>query len=456
MKRLEYFLKYKYILLAIIILTICSKVNISNIKDGLQTNLYQGLKMIKVTEEKIKIDEKNLSISAKMPEIHYSNEEVERYINSYIRRSINDSINHERQEYQLYKDNPKTNVNINYHIVFENKSLLNIVVYKEIRYKENKFNQEKDSYVFDLNTGQRIFLNNLLKDNEDYEEIIHDYIINYIKDNNLKVNKNKIKIDKYTNYEIIDEGINIYFNPYKSSKENLAYEFKIPFTIFKNKVKMIQTSNIIANIDTQTITKNNEYINSIINIPIIMMDNKDISKNINDEIRNSIMKFFNDSQKQAKEYNDALPEVENKFVANVDFDVKKNSDNILSILIKYYKYAGGAHGYYENVAYNIDIRSGKFLTLSDLFKEDIDYKSVINEEIRIQIEELIKSDEQNKGVYEFKSIEDKQKFYIQDDNLVVYFDLYDIAPYAAGIPEFIINVNKIDHILKPEYKEIFK
>ena len=131
MKRLEYFLKYKYILLAIIILTICSKVNISNIKDGLQTNLYQGLKMIKVTEEKIKIDEKNLSISAKMPEIHYSNEEVERYINSYIRRSINDSINHERQEYQLYKDNPKTNVNINYHIVFENKSLFKkkIVMY---------------------------------------------------------------------------------------------------------------------------------------------------------------------------------------------------------------------------------------------------------------------------------------------------------------------------------------
>ena len=153
---------------------------------------------------------------------------------------------------------------------------------------------------------------------------------------------------------------------------------------------------------------------------------------------------------------DALPEVENKFVANVDFDVKKNSDNILSILIKYYKYAGGAHGYYENVAYNIDIRNGNFLTIDNLFKEGSDYKNIINEEIRNQIEELIKLDEQNKGVYEFKSIEDKQKFYIQDDNIVVYFDLYDIVPYAAGIPEFIINVNKIDHILKPEYKEIFK
>ena len=26
-------------------------------------------------------------------------------------------------------------------------------------------------------------------------------------------------------------------------------------------------------------------------------------------------------------------------------------------MIKYYKYAGGAHGYYENVAYNIDKRA---------------------------------------------------------------------------------------------------
>ena len=163
------------------------------------------------------------------------------------------------------------------------------------------------------------------------------------------------------------------------------------------------------------------------------------------------MKFFNDIQSKLKDYNDSFPDIETKFVANVDFDIKKNSDNILSIMVTYYKYAGGAHGYYENVAYNIDIRNGKFLKLKDLFKEEVDYKNVINEEIRRQIEELIKLDEENKGVYEFKSISDNQKFYIQDDNLVIYFDLYEIAPYAAGIPEFIINVDKIDHILKPEY-----
>lgn len=455
MKTLKSFLKYKYILLAIMLLTIFSKIDISNIKDILQTNLSQGLKIIKVTDEKIKIDEKNIIINARMPEIHYSNEIVERYINSYIRRNINDLINDERQYSQLHRKKSKANININYHIVFENKSLLNMVVYKESKEGEN-LKYEKYSYIFDLNTGQRIYLNNLLKENEDYEKIIYKYIKNYIKENKLNINENKLNINKYTNYEIIDEGINVYFNPYKSNKEESTYEFKIPFSIFKNKVKMVQTSNILANIDTQTITKNTKYINSIINIPIVITDNKEISKNINDEITNNIMKFFNESESQAKEYYKDLPEIENKFVANVDFDIKKNSDNTLSILIMYYKYAGGAHGYSENVSYNVDMRTGKFILINDLFKNGVDYKGVINEEIRKQIEDLIKLDPQNNGIYEFKTIKENQKFYIQDNNLVIYFDLYDIAPYAAGIPEFIININKIDHILKPEYKEIFK
>ena len=456
MKSLKSFLKYKYIILVAILFVIFANMNIDNIRDALQTNLSQGLKIIKVTEDKIKIEEKNIVINAKMPKIHYYNEDVARYINSYIRRNINDSINNQRQVAQIDNNHIKTNINIDYHIVFENRNLLNMVIYREIRYKDNKFKLEKDSYIFDLKTGQRIFLNNLLKNNEDYKTVIERYIKKYIKENKINIDSNKINIDKYTNYEIVDEGLNIYFNPYKSSENNIKYEFKVPFDIFKNKIKIVETSNIIANIDTQTITKNNKYINSVINIPIIITENKELSKNINDEITASIMKFFNDSQQQAKDYYEGLPEIENKFVANVDFDIKKNSDDILSIIIKYYKYAGGAHGENENVAYNIDIKNGKFISLKDLFKEEIDYKSIINEEIRSQIEDLIKSNEENKGVYEFKSISDNQKFYIQDDNLVIYFDLYEIAPYAAGIPEFMININKIDHILKPEYKEIFK
>ena len=53
------------------------------------------------------------------------------------------------------------------------------------------------------------------------------------------------------------------------------------------------------------------------------------------------MKFYNDLQEQAKDYYEGSPieEIETKFVANVNFDIKKNSDNILSIIVNYYKYS---------------------------------------------------------------------------------------------------------------------
>lgn len=457
MKHTKNFLKsITIITIGILIISIIKQENFYNIKDIIQTNLYQGLRTVKVTEEKTKIDGKNTYIAIKMPEIHYQNDEVERYINTYIRKNVNEFVNHQRQIGELSKEKKKTDISINYHVAFEDSNLLNIVIYRNINEKQKGVKFEKDSYIFDLKTGQRVYIDNFLKDNSDYDKVIKNYIDKYIDKNKLNIDKEKININKYTNYIITDGGISVYFNPYKGSKEKEVYEFKIPYEIFKNKIKIIETDDIVANIDTQTITKNNKYINSVINIPIIMTSNKDINYSINEKIRNDIMKFYDISQKEAEDYFQGIPDEQNKFVANADFEVKKNSDGMLSIIVKYYKYSGGAHGYYEDVAYNIDIKSGKILELSGLFKANSNYKKVIDDEIRKQIEDLGKKDPESKGIYQFEGIKDNQKFYIQDDNLVIYFDLYEIAPYAAGIPEYIINVNTISHILKDEYIDIFK
>lgn len=430
--------------------------NFFQIKEMVRTNISEGLRLVKITEEKSKIKDKNITISIKMPEIHYDNREVERYINTYIRKNINKYVNHQRQISDIRGNNYKATVDINYHVAFENSNLINIVIYKNITEENKNFKLEKDSYVFDLKTGQRIYLDNFLKNNDDYEQVIEKYIRDYVSKNNMKVEKGKIAINKYTPYMITDGGICVYFNPYRRSEDSIDYEFRIPNDIFKNKIKIVETNEIVANIDTQTITKNNKYINSVINIPIIITSNKEINQSINDKIRGDIMNFYVESQKEAQSYYQDYEDTANKFIANADFDVKKNSDNMLSISIEYYKYSGGAHGYTEIITYNIDMLTGKDLKLNDLFKANVDYKSVIDNEIRKQIEALMKKDESYVGVYEFKGIDLNQKFYIQDDNLVIYFDLYDIAPYAAGFPEFNINVKVINHILKEEYIQIFK
>jgi len=51
----------------------------------------------------------------------------------------------------------------------------------------------------------------------------------------------------------------------------------------------------------------------------------------------------------------------------------------------------------------------------------------------------------------FKSISDKQDFYLDGDNLVICFGQYEIAPYASGMPEFKIPLA----FLKPNLNEHF-
>lgn len=211
-------------------------------------------------------------------------------------------------------------------------------------------------------------------------------------------------------------------------------------------------------VETKLINKDNKFIKASLKIPILMISNKEVQNAVNKKIESDIMNFYNQSFKEAGNYFDDFPETENKFVANSDFEVKKNTNNIISMLIKYYKYSGGAHGYYEYVPYNIDLISGKVFILKDMFKEGSNYEQVINDEIKKQIRELnLKNNlpEDSMQLYSFKGINDMQKFYLKDDKLVVFFNLYDIAPYAAGIPEFYIDKSAFQNILNEKYEQMF-
>jgi len=209
-------------------------------------------------------------------------------------------------------------------------------------------------------------------------------------------------------------------------------------------------------VNNERIDKTDKYINSVLNIPNIVNENKNVEKTINDKIKSDVNLFFEKNYKEAKDnfVNNNLDGV--KFEANTDFEVEKNTDSILSLKMRYYNYSGGAHGFYDDIAYNIDIRSGKFLELSDLFLEQSNYKDILNNEIKSQIKSLESENKENLGIYQFNTIKENQKYYFNGNNIVLYFDLYDIAPYAAGIPEFTINSDILMPIVKKEYVDLFK
>lgn len=121
---------------------------------------------------------------------------------------------------------------------------------------------------------------------------------------------------------------------------------------------------------------------------------------------------------------------------------------------------GGAHGMHDDITYNIDLKTGKLIELNDLFKENVDYKKTIDSKIKEQIKALnedeknflIKSGQKEEDFYPvydgFAGIKEDQSYYLTDGKLGVYFGLYEIAPYAAGVPTFEIPFEDLKEYIK--------
>lgn len=93
-------------------------------------------------------------------------------------------------------------------------------------------------------------------------------------------------------------------------------------------------------------------------------------------------------------------------------------------------------------SYTIDKKKEALLTLKELFSEGYNYSDIINKEIENQIKKNPENYFDSGNV--FKGISENQSFYIRDGDLVIYYQLYDIAPYVFGIPEFKIPLKLFD------------
>lgn len=132
------------------------------------------------------------------------------------------------------------------------------------------------------------------------------------------------------------------------------------------------------------------------------------------------------------------------------------SGDVVSLVVETYQYAGGAHGGAWRDFYNLDTKNGKLLTLQGLFKDSTDYITVINGEIQKHIAARIKSgqDMYFEGEMGFKSIAANHPFYIKDSQLILHFGQYEIAPYAAGMPEFAVPLTSLTQQLQEGFQQL--
>ena len=133
---------------------------------------------------------------------------------------------------------------------------------------------------------------------------------------------------------------------------------------------------------------------------------------------------------------------------NVDYEVKHQSETILSLLID------GWISWYNfeefREFYTIDLVTGKELTLKDFFGETA--YEYAEECILKQMSQMIDADPENTVFWgineaedmgnEFIGVDETTPFYInQEGNVVISYNEYDVAPGYMGIVEFEIPVN---------------
>lgn len=130
-----------------------------------------------------------------------------------------------------------------------------------------------------------------------------------------------------------------------------------------------------------------------------------------------------------------------QFEAVVNYTVSYNQNCLLSLYFDQYEYAGGAHGLTVRNSDTWNLPQSKRLELSDVFPNRTNYKEYIIWTIDKQIEQQMT---QGNAMY-FENypqlINENFKvnnFYLDQEGVVVYYQQYDIAPYASGIPTFVI------------------
>ena len=166
---------------------------------------------------------------------------------------------------------------------------------------------------------------------------------------------------------------------------------------------------------------------------VVNVKDDKVKKVINKLITQAIDDFTNEFKEFDKE-----PNTEHKLIADITFQNYYSDDKIISFSINATQIMAGS--YLQKKFYTVDLKTGEVYNIEHFLGSD--YQNIVKKSVQQQIAEnkekypnLMYFDE---AVNNLK-ITNEQPFYINKDNqVVVVFNQFEIAPGYMSLPEFII------------------
>lgn len=159
------------------------------------------------------------------------------------------------------------------------------------------------------------------------------------------------------------------------------------------------------------------------------LKHKSVQKKINKLFKNKAEKFVANALKEAKA---GQPSTQsgNPYEYVGTYKVTYNRDGGLSLYQDWYSYTGGAHGITVRDGLTFRLDNGKLLTLDELLRANPNYRSIVDPEIAKKLQET-------EGYFgNFKTIGSNPSYYVKDEGVTIFFQLYEYLPYVFGFPEF--------------------
>ena len=135
---------------------------------------------------------------------------------------------------------------------------------------------------------------------------------------------------------------------------------------------------------------------------------------------------------------------------NCEGKVIYQNDKIFSLALNNYRFTGGAHPNTHTKILNFDLKEGRVLSIEDLITDWKAFTQLAEGSLRAEkgIDDSVSWSEAGFFMEHFQV---SSNFALTTEGIMLYYNTYEIAPYAAGITEFVIPYDRLKGVIRPEF-----
>lgn len=159
------------------------------------------------------------------------------------------------------------------------------------------------------------------------------------------------------------------------------------------------------------------------------------------ELERQKKKYFDETSKDATLF---TPDFKQTWYENNIMEVFSYNNGQLTLTYENDGFSGGAHGYYNILYKNFDLKKNKSIELEDIFNNisEMDWNIILTNHF---------DNDEQKDMLLVNKIPVNHNFYFNQRDITFVYNQYEITAYAAGVVEISVPFSEVRTYLKPEF-----